>query len=74
MLNDFVDTINDNDTIWVIENKENSDPILKNMLQINYFHQPNAIVSKDIAYIFVHKLDEGNISTLKNQNCKNLYF
>ena len=70
MLNDFVDTINDNDTIWVIENKENSDPIFKKYVTDKLFSSTYAIVSKDIAYIFVHKLDEGNISTLKNQNCK----
>lgn len=70
MLNDFIATIKDKDTIWVMENKENSDRIFKEYVTDKLFSSTYIIVSKDIAYVFVHKLDEGNIKVLKNQNCK----
>ena len=70
MLNDFIATIKDKDTIWVMENKENSDRIFKDYVTDKLFSSTYIIVSKDIAYVFVHKLDEGNIKVLKNQNCK----
>ena len=70
MLNDFIATTKDKDTIWVMENKENSDRIFKDYVTDKLFSSTYIIVSKDIAYVFVHKLDEGNIKVLKNQNCK----
>lgn len=70
MLNDFIATIKDKDTIWVMENKENSDRIFNDYVTDKLFSSTYIIVSKDIAYVFVHKLDEGNIKVLKNQNCK----
>lgn len=70
MLNDFIATIKDKDTIWVMENKENSDRIFKEYVTDKLFSSTYIIVSKDIAYVFVHKLDEENIKVLKNQNCK----
>lgn len=70
MLNDFIDTIKDDDTIWVMENKENSDKIFKEYVTDKLFSSTYIIVSKNIAYVFVHKLDEGNIKTIENQKCR----
>ena len=70
MLKDIVETIKDNDTIWVMENKENSDRIFKNFVTEKLFSSTYVIVSKGMAYIFVHKLDEGNINVLDKNYSK----
>lgn len=70
MLDDLVNTIKDDDTIWVMENRENSDRIFKEYVTDKLFSATYVIVSKKIAYIFVHKLDEGNISVLNGKNYK----
>lgn len=70
MLIDLINTINDSDTIWVMENRENSDRIFKEYVSDKLFSATYAIVSKNIAYIFVNKLDEENTSILDRTNCK----
>ena len=70
MLIDLINTIKDNDTIWVMENRENSDRIFKEYVSDKLFSATYAIVSKNIAYIFVNKLDEENTSILDRTNCK----
>jgi hypothetical protein len=70
MLKDIVNTIKDDDTIWVMENRENSDKIFKDFVTDKLFSSTYVIVSKGFAYIFVHKLDEGNISVLDDKYCK----
>ena len=70
MLIDLINTIKDDDTIWVMENRENSDKIFKEYVTDKLFSATYAIVSKKVAYIFVHKLDEGNIKVLNNKYCK----
>lgn len=72
MLKDIVNTIKDKDTIWVMENKENSDKIFKNFVTEKLFSSTYVIVSKGIAYVFVHKLDEGNIHVL-DASCSKVY-
>lgn len=72
MLKDIVNTIKDNDTLWVMENKENSDRIFKDFVTEKLFSSIYVIVSKGMAYIFVHKLDEGNIHVL-DTNCSKVY-
>lgn len=70
MLIDLIKTIKKDDTIWVIENRENSDKIFNKYVTDKLFSSTYVIVSKDIAYVFVHKLDEGNISVLDKKYCK----
>ena len=70
MLKDLVSTIKDNDTIWIMENRENSDSFFKTNVTDKLFSSTYVIVSKSIAYVFVHKLDEGNIKLISNDNCK----
>ena len=67
MLIDLINTIKDDDTIWVMENRENSDKIFKEYVTDKLFSATYAIVSKKVAYIFVHKLDEGNIKVLNGE-------
>ncbi len=69
MLKDFCNTIKDDDTIWVIDNNENSDRLFTKYVTDKLFSATYVIVSKSIAYIFVHKLDEGNIKVLDKDNC-----
>ncbi len=64
MLIDIIKTIKDNDTIWVMENRENSDNIFRKYVTDMLFSSTYAIFSKEKAYIFVHKLDEGNVTLL----------
>ncbi len=64
MLIDIIKTIKDNDTIWVMENRENSDNIFIKYVTDMLFSSTYAIFSKEKAYIFVHKLDEGNVTLL----------
>lgn len=70
MLIDFINTIKDENTIWVLENRENSDGIFKQYVTDKLFSSTYVIVSKSIAYVFVHKLDEVNIKDLDKTNCK----
>ncbi len=70
MLKDIIDTIKDNDTIWVMENRENSDKIFKEYITDMLFSSTYVIVSKNMAYFFVHKLDEENIRLLDNRYSK----
>lgn len=70
MLKEIISTIKDNDTIWVMENRENSDRIFKNYITDMLFSSTYVIVSKEMAYFFVHKLDEGNIKLLDKRYSK----
>ena len=70
MLKEIVDTIKDNDTIWVMENRENSDRIFTEYVTDKLFSSTYVIVSKGIAYIFVHKLDEENVKVLDKNYSK----
>lgn len=70
MLIDLIKTIKNDDTIWVMENRENSDKIFNKYVTDKLFSSTYVIVSKDIAYVFVHKLDEGNIEVLDKKYCK----
>jgi len=70
MLIDLIKTIKNDDTIWVMENRENSDKIFNKYVTDKLFSSTYVIVSKDIAYVFVHKLDEGNIELLDKKYCK----
>lgn len=70
MLIDLISTIKNDDTIWVIENRENSDRIFKEYVTDKLFSSTYVIVSKNIAYVFVHKLDEGNIQVLDKKYSK----
>ena len=72
MLKEFCNTIKDNDTIWVLENSDNSDTLFKKYVTDKLFSSTYVIVSKDIAYVFVHKLDEGNIQNIKDE-CARVY-
>ena len=74
MLKEIIDTIKDNDTIWVMENRENSDRIFKNYITDMLFSSTYVIVSKEMAYFFVHKLDEGNIILLDKRYSKEYYY
>lgn len=66
MLIDLINTIKDENTIWVMENRDNSDRIFKTQITDMLFSSTYVIISKDIAYVFVHKLDEGNVHLLDN--------
>ena len=70
MLIDFVNTIKREDTIWVMENRESSDKLFTKYVTDKLFSSTYVIVSKSIAYVFVHKLDEGNIEVLQKDKCK----
>ena len=70
MLKEIIDTIKDNDTIWVMENRENSDSFFKNYITDMLFSSTYVIVSKEMAYFFVHKLDEENIKLLDKRYSK----
>lgn len=70
MLADLIHTIQNKDTIWVMENRENSDRIFKEYVTDKLFSSTYVIVSKDIAYVFVHKLDEGNVGVLDSKYSK----
>ena len=64
MLKELIDTIEDDDTIWVMENRENADNIFKEYVTDKLFSSTYIILSRNKAYVFVHKLDEGNIEVL----------
>ncbi len=64
MLIDLINTIKDDNTIWVMENKENRDRIFKEYVTDKLFSSTYVIVSKKLVYVFVHKLDEGNVHVL----------
>ena len=64
MLKELIDTIEDDDTIWVMENRENADNIFKEYITDKLFSSTYIILSRNKAYVFVHKLDEGNIEVL----------
>lgn len=64
MLKELTDTIEDDDTIWVMENRENADNIFKEYITDKLFSSTYIILSRNKAYVFVHKLDEGNIEVL----------
>lgn len=70
MLVDFINTIKNEDTIWVMENKESSDNVFSKYVTDKLFSSTYVIVSKSIAYVFVHKLDEGNTKVLQKDKCK----
>lgn len=70
MLIDFIKTIKNSDTIWVMENRENSDRIFKEYVTDKLFSSTYVIVSNELVYIFVHKLDEGNIHVLDKKYSK----
>ena len=70
MLKDFIDTIKDKNTIWVMENRDNGDRIFSKFVTPNLFSSTYVIVSSEVAYIFVHKLDEGNIGDLDKKYSK----
>ena len=72
MLKEIVDTIKDDNTIWVMENRENSDRIFVDYVTDKLFSSTYVIVSKGVAYIFVHKLDEENVKVL-DKNCSKVY-
>lgn len=64
MLKELIDTIEDDDTIWVMENRENADNIFKEYITDKLFSSTYIILSRNKAYVLVHKLDEGNIEVL----------
>lgn len=70
MLIDFINSIKKEDTIWVMENRESSDKFFTKYVTDKLFSATYVIVSKSIAYVFVHKLDEGNIEVLQKDKCK----
>lgn len=70
MLKDFIDTIKDKNTIWVMENRDNGDRIFSKYITPNLFSSTYVIISCEVAYIFVHKLDEGNIGDLDRKYSK----
>ena len=70
MLIDFINTIKKEDTIWVMENRESSDKIFSKYVTDKLFSSTYVIVSKSVAYVFVHKLDEGNTQVLQKDKCK----
>ena len=65
----IIKTIKAQDTIWVMENNENSDKIFKDYITDKISSSAFIIVSNKKSYLLVHKLDEGNVSDLKSQNC-----
>ena len=64
MLKELIGTIEDDDTIWVMENRDNADNIFKEYITDKLFSSTYIILSRNKAYVFVHKLDEGNIEVL----------
>ena len=64
MLKELIGTIEDDDTIWVMENRDNADNIFKEYITDKLFSSTYIILSMNKAYVFVHKLDEGNIEVL----------
>lgn len=64
MLKELIGTIEDDDTIWVMENRNNADNIFKEYITDKLFSSTYIILSRNKAYVFVHKLDEGNIEVL----------
>ncbi len=70
MLIDLIRTIKDEDTIWVMENRENSDKIFKEYVSDKLFSSTYTIVSNKLVYVFVHKLDEGNVQVLDEKYSK----
>lgn len=64
MLKELIGTIEDDDTIWVMENRDNADNIFKEYITDKLFSSTYIILSSNKAYVFVHKLDEGNIEVL----------
>lgn len=64
MLKELISTIEDDDTIWVMENRDNADNIFKEYITDKLFSSTYIILSRNKAYVFVHKLDEGNIEVL----------
>lgn len=64
MLKELIGTIEDYDTIWVMENRDNADNIFKEYITDKLFSSTYIILSRNKAYVFVHKLDEGNIEVL----------
>lgn len=72
MLIDFIKSIKNSDTIWVMENRENSDKIFKEYVTDKLFSSTYVIVSNELVYVFVHKLDEGNVHVL-DENYSKVY-
>ena len=72
MLIDLIKSIKNNDTIWVMENRENSDKFFKEYVTDKLFSSTYVIVSSELVYIFVHKLDEGNVHVL-DENYSRVY-
>lgn len=70
MLIDFIKSIKNSDTIWVMENRENSDKIFKEYVTDKLFSSTYVMVSNKLVYVFVHKLDEGNIHVLDERYSK----
>lgn len=64
MLKELIGTIEYDDTIWVMENRDNADNIFKEYITDKLFSSTYIILSRNKAYVFVHKLDEGNIEVL----------
>ena len=64
MLKELIGTIEDDDTLWVMENRDNADNIFKEYITDKLFSSTYIILSRNKAYVFVHKLDEGNIEVL----------
>ena len=64
MLKELIGTIEDDDTISVMENRDNADNIFKEYITDKLFSSTYIILSRNKAYVFVHKLDEGNIEVL----------
>ncbi len=72
MLIDLIKSIKNNDTIWVMENRENSDKFFKEYVTDKLFSSTYVIVSSELVYVFVHKLDEGNVHVL-DENYSRVY-
>lgn len=72
MLIDLIKSIKNNDTIWVMENRENSDRFFKEYVTDKLFSSTYVIVSSELVYVFVHKLDEGNVHVL-DENYSRVY-
>lgn len=70
MLIDFIKSIKNSDTMWVMENRENSDKIFKEYVTDKLFSSTYVMVSNKLVYVFVHKLDEGNIHVLDERYSK----
>lgn len=72
MLIDLIKSIKNNDTIWVMENRENSERFFKEYVTDKLFSSTYVIVSSELVYVFVHKLDEGNVHVL-DENYSRVY-